>query len=54
MTPDPRIAAAALEGLRDGVLVISDVEVVVANGAAARFAGAPLLGEALSWWSAVA
>jgi hypothetical protein len=36
---DPRIAAAALEGLRDGVLVVAGGEVVVANGAAHRLTG---------------
>jgi diguanylate cyclase (GGDEF)-like protein len=54
---DPRIAAAALEGLRDGVLVVSGGEVVVANAAAHRLTGrAPgaLVGGAAPAWVATA
>ena len=35
----PRRRAAALDGLRDGVLVVADGEVLVANGAAHRLTG---------------
>jgi PAS domain-containing protein len=52
---DPRIAAAALEGLRDGVLVVSGGAVVVANRAAHRLTGAgELVGGPAPAWVATA
>ena len=52
---DPRIAAAALDGLRDGVLVVSGGAVVVANRAAHRLTGAgELVGGPAPAWVATA